>query len=112
MSTPNLGLETVPSNSLQPSIPLNDALQLIDALLHLAVVDKDLAKPPTTTEADIGKRWLVAASPTDAWTGQENSIALCTGTNLWRLIRPKEGMRAGVSDDSEDYRFTSVWVKV
>ena len=105
MSTPNLKLETVPSNSLQPSIPINDALQLIDALLHLVIVDKDLSKPPTTTDADIGKRWIVAASPTDAWTGHEKEIALCTGTNQWRLIPPREGMRGWVSDEGKEYRY-------
>ena len=107
MSTPNLGLETVPSNSLQPSIPLNDALQLIDALLHLTIVDKDLAKPPTTTAADSGKRWIIAASPTDAWEGKEKHIALCTGANLWRFIQPKDGMRAWVSDETKEYRYQS-----
>ena len=113
MSTPNLGLETVPSNSLQPSIPLNDALQLIDALLHLTIVDKDLSKPPTTTDTDIGKRWIVAASPTDAWAGHEKDIALCTGANLWRYIQPKDGMRAWVSDEALDYRYVSdVWKAV
>ena len=105
MSTPNLGLATVPQNSLQPSIPLNDALQLIDALLHLSIQDKDLSKPPATTDADSGKRWIVGPSPTDAWAGHEKEIALCTGANLWRFIPPKEGMRAWVSDESHDYQY-------
>ena len=106
MSTPNLKLETVPSNSLQPSIPINDALQLIDALLHLVIVDKDLSKPPATTDADIGKRWIVADSPTDAWAGHAKEIALCTGTNQWRFIPAKEGMRAWIIDEAVDARFS------
>lgn len=104
-NTPNLGLPTLPANSLQPSVVLNDALQLIDALLHLAVVDKDLAAPPTTTGADAGKRWIVGASPTGAWAGKAGQIALCTGAGLWRFIQPKAGFRAWVIDESADYRF-------
>lgn len=107
MSTPNLGLQTVPANSLQPSVPINDALQLLDALVQLAIEDKDLSAPPTTVAADAGKRWIVGASATGAWAGHDDEIALCTGAGLWRFIPPREGLRAWVIDELEDYRYTS-----
>ena len=107
MSTPNLGLETVPANSLQPSVPINDALQLLDALVQLAVEDKDLSAPPTTVAADAGKRWIVGASATGDWAGHDDEIALCTGENLWRFIVAGEGFRAWVIDEAADYRYTS-----
>lgn len=107
MSTPNLGLETVPANSLQPSAPINDALQLLDALVQLAVEDKDLSAPPTTVAADAGKRWIVGASATGDWAGHDGEIALCTGADLWRFITPRAGFRAWVIDEAEDYRYTS-----
>lgn len=107
MSTPNLGLQTVPANSLQPSVPINDALQLLDALVQLAVEDKDLSAPPTTVAADAGKRWIVGASATGDWAGHNGEIALCTGAGLWRFIPPREGFRAWVIDEAKDYRYTS-----
>lgn len=107
MSTPNLGLETVPANSLQPSVPINDSLQLLDALVQLAVEDKDLSAPPTTVAADAGKRWIIGAGATGAWAGHDDEIALCTGAGLWRFIPPREGFRAWVIDELEDYRYTS-----
>lgn len=107
MSTPNLGFETVPSNSLQPSVPINDALQLMDALIQLAVVDKDATVPPTTVAGDIGKRWIIPASATGAWAGKTNQIALCTGATLWRFIMPRDGFEAVVLDENKRYRFMS-----
>ncbi|TDB26384.1 DUF2793 domain-containing protein [Stenotrophomonas sp. ATCM1_4] len=99
MSTPNLGLELVPSNSLQPSVPINDTLQAIDALLQLAVVDKDLAAPPTTVESDSGKRWIIGPAATGAWTGKSGQVALCTGATLWRFLEPRDGWEAVVLDE-------------
>jgi hypothetical protein len=111
MSTPNLGLELVPANSLQPSIPLNDALQVIDALLQLAVEDKDLTAPPATVESDSGKRWIVPTAATGAWAGKTGQIALCTGAGLWRFIEARTGFRAFVIDEGADYRFVAgTWV--
>ncbi|MBB4126212.1 hypothetical protein GGR77_001502 [Xanthomonas translucens] len=90
MSTPNLGLQTVPSNTLQPSIPVNDHLQVIDALLQGAV-QGTLAAPPSTAAADAGKVWIVGASATGAWAGHDATLALCTGAGLWRFLTPRAG---------------------
>lgn len=108
MSTPNIGLETVPSNSLQPSVPINDALQVIDALLQLAVEDKDLAVSPETTSVDAGRRWIVGPAATGAWAGKERNVALCTGAGLWRFLVPRPGWEAVVLDEGPlgtRYRF-------
>lgn len=113
MSTPNLGLELVPSNSLQPSVAINDALQLLDALVQLAVESRTLTAPPTTTESDIGKRWIIGTSATGAWAGHDGEIALCTGANLWRFIEPREGFEGWDIGAGERVRYTSgAWVAV
>lgn len=110
MSTPNLGMPNVPTGTLEPSVPLNDALQLLDAVVQLAVEDKDLTAPPTTVSGDVGKRWIVGGSATGAWTGHDAEIALCTGADLWRYFDPKEGWVAHVSDENLRYEFDgSAW---
>lgn len=99
MNTPNLGLELVPANSLQPSVPLNDVLQVIDALLQLAVQDKDVTAPPATVESDSGKRWIVGPAATGSWSGKSGQVALCTGAALWRYLEPRDGWEAVVLDE-------------
>ena len=111
MATPNISLQTVPNGQTNISAAYNDAMQVIDALLHLAVEDKDLSAPPATVAGDIGKRWIIGAAPTGDWSGSAGKIALCTGENLWRIIDAKEGFEAWVIDESEKYRYESgAWV--
>lgn len=111
MSTPNLGLDEMPQNSFQPSVPFNADMQLIDALMYLAPLDKDLTTPPTTVAGDAGKTWIVGTAPTGAWAGHATHIALCTGAGLWRFFPPKAGWRAYVQDEAADYRYVgSAWV--
>jgi hypothetical protein len=115
MTTPNLALQEVPSGSLQPSVPVNDSLQVLDALVQLAVQDKDLTAPPATTAADVGKCWIVAASATGAWAGKDAAIALCTGVDAWRFLAPREGWTAAVLDEvgNPSYGFDgAAWVRV
>lgn len=107
MSTPNIDLPTVQSGQTNLSIAFNDAMQILDALTQLVVVDKDLSAPPSTVEGDVGKRWIVASSPSGAWAGHAGEIALCVGADLWTFIEPKDGFRAYVLDEDEDYRFLS-----
>ena len=106
-TTPNLELELVPQNSMQPWVAVNDALQVLDALVQLAVESRTLTVPPTTVTGDIGKRWIVAAAATGAWTGQEGKIALCTGATLWRFLEPREGFEGWDIGASERIRYTA-----
>lgn len=106
MSTPNIGLQTVPNGSTNISAAYNDAMQVLDALTQLAVLDKDLNAPPATVAGDAGKRWIVAAGPTGAWAGQAKAVALCTGANVWRFLPPAEGWEAWVVDEAKKYRYT------
>lgn len=112
MTTPNLDLETVPSNSLQPSVPINDSLQVLDALVRPGgiVQDKDLTTPPTTVSGDIGKTWIIPSGATGVWSGLTGQIALCTAAVTWRYFVPVEGWRAYVLDEDQDYIYSgSVW---
>lgn len=110
-TTPNLLLEQWPSGTPSGSVPFNEVVQVLDALVHLSVEDKDLTAPPTTVLADVGKSWIVGASATGAWAGKDGQIALCTAADTWRYLVPKEGWRADVRDEDIAYRYTgSAWV--
>lgn len=115
-TTPNLDLPQMPQNSLQPSVPYNEAMQLLDAIAVLVLEDLSLNDPPATVAADAGKRWIVGATPTGDWVGHTNDIALCTGAGLWAYITPKAQWRGWVLADggvaaNTYYRFNgAAWV--
>jgi len=112
MTTPNIPLEQVPSNTLSPGVVVNDAFQVIDALTRPGgiVQSRTLTAPPATTGADIGKRWIIAANPTGAWLNQAGKIALCVAANVWRFFAPSQGWRAYCLAESADVEYTgSVW---
>lgn len=109
--TPNVHLPQMPQNTFQPSVPYNEAMQLLDAIVVLVIQDKDLTAPPATVLADAGKRWIVGPAATGVWAGHDNDIALCTGANLWLYITPGPQWRGWVTDEGKWYRFTgSAWV--
>jgi hypothetical protein len=111
MSTPRYGLSTVPTNTTNPSVPVNDSLRLIDALLDTVVEDMSLTAPPTTVVGDIGKVWVPAATATGVWATHEDELALCIGADEWEFIVAAEGKKVRNLDDGDDYEFvSSAWV--
>lgn len=69
----------------------NEALVLIDALLHLSV-ESALPAPPSVDDSDIGKCWLIAGTPNGPWANRSGQIAIWTGGS-WRFLPPHAGMR-------------------
>ena len=97
-STPNLSLPTLPANSLQPSVVLNDALQLIDALLHLAVEDQalypSLQRGGDADLARLGRKYQAEMAPLaqayDAFVRRWNTAQ--------HLREDADGFRADAND--------------
>ena len=75
----------------QKEITHNEALVIIDALLHMAV-EAALPTPPAVTDNDIGKSWAINGVPTGAWANKAGQIAFWIGGS-WRFVVPHEGMR-------------------
>lgn len=73
MSTPNTGIPYVPEGTLDPAAGLNDALDVIDALLQTAVIDMTHTAPPGGSSD--GDLYIVASPATGAWAGHENDLA-------------------------------------
>lgn len=66
--------------------------------LHLSVLDRDLATPPTSPAA--AASYIVAASATGAWAGKSGQVALWSGS-AWVFAAPRIGWIAYVEDEAK-----------
>jgi hypothetical protein len=96
--TTNLALPLVEGAQAQKHVTHNEALRILDTLVQLAVLDRDLNAPPAAPSE--GQRWIVKASPapTGAWTGHPNQIAAWQDA-AWQFNTPKLGWVAYVVDE-------------
>jgi hypothetical protein len=103
MSTsPDFGVPLIAAQQVQPEVTHNEAVVLL-TLIQKGVINATTSTPPgTPTEGDA---YIVAGSPTGAWTGKANTIAIfyngswkfwpgnnATGTQITPASR-HEGMR-------------------
>lgn len=104
-----LQLPFIEAAQAQKHVTHNDGLQILDRLVQLMVLDKDLATPPGSP-AD-GDRYIVAGSPTGAWTGWPGRVATYQD-GAWTSSTPREGWLAWVHDERLLYVHTSsAWVE-
>ena len=90
----------------QKELTHNEALAMIDALLH-PVVEAIVTEPEQPlAQSDSGKCWLVGPNPSGAWTGEAGNLA-CWANGSWRFLPPAEGMQLWNSQESCDYRYIS-----
>lgn len=94
--TTNLRLPLLAAAQAQKHVTHNEALLKLDALLHLEVIDRDLAAPPESP-AD-GDRYIVAAGASGAWAGEDGHVAAWQD-GAWRFHAPQTGWRAYVRDE-------------
>lgn len=107
-NTTNLALPLIDQNQSQKHVTHNESLRALDAIANLAVIDDALSAPPGSP-AD-GDRYIVAAGPTGAWTGQAGKIAAWQD-GAWRFYTPKSGWLAFVASKSEMHIWTgAAWV--
>ena len=94
----NLALPFIEGGELLPDVTLNETLRLIDTLVQLAIVDRDLNAPPGSPAE--GQRWIVKASPspTGVWAGHGNHIAAWQDGD-WVFCLPQVGWLAYVVDE-------------
>ena len=95
--SPLLALPYLAASQAQKHVTLNDALSLVDGLLHLSVTSRVLATPPVAPVD--GNRYLVATSATAEWLGHAGHVALrVAGT--WRFLVPRAGWRAWIEAEN------------
>lgn len=95
-TTPKLLLPYLATGQAQKEITHNEALNDLDALVQLRVLDRDLATPPGSPAE--GAAYIVAAAATGAWSGQSGKLAFYYSG--WRFKTPLSGWRAYVVDES------------
>ena len=94
--TTHLAMPFIEAAQAQKHVTHNEALLILDAIVMLSVLDRDLATPPATP-AD-GDRYLIAASATGAWSGHDGKIA-ARQDGAWTFHTPKEGWFVWIADE-------------
>jgi hypothetical protein len=99
MPTANLALPYIEAAQAQKHVTHNEALARLDALVQLAVQDRDLGAPPASPVD--GQCWIVKASPTPtgAWAGHGNHVAAWQD-GAWQFSAARLGWIAYVVDEA------------
>lgn len=107
-NSPILALPLIQPSQAQKHVTHNEAVLLLDALLHLAVISRALTTPPATpAEAD---RYIVASGAVGDWAGQAGRIAL-RQDGVWRFLVPNPGFRAWVQAENTAAQWNgTAWV--
>lgn len=95
-STPHLALPLIAAAQAQKHVTHNEALASLDALVQLAVKERNRTAPPASPEE--GDRFLVGANATGAFADQEGRIALFD-LGSWRFFAPRAGWRIYVENE-------------
>src|SRR3954451_24400637 len=107
LTSPNLALDYI---AAQREVVHNAAIRALDALVQLAVHDRDLAAPPGSPGD--GDRYVVAASPTGTWTGHAGHVAAWQD-GAWHFYAPRVGWLVDVADEGKLVVWDgSAWVDI
>lgn len=87
-TTPKLLLAQISQSQSQKAVTMTADLRMLDYLVQPTVINQTNTAPPGSPSD--GDTYIVAASPTGAWTGQAKSIAYYN-TSGWIFSAPSEG---------------------
>jgi len=94
--SPNLGLPFYQTKQNEFEVQHNEALLILDALVMLAVIDRDLAAPPASPT--VGDRYIVKAPGTGDFAGKDDQIAQYD-IGGWNFYAPQAGWTCYVQDE-------------
>lgn len=91
---------------------MNAALRVLDWAVMPRVLDRDLATPPGSPAN--GDAYIVAASPTGAWSGLATRLVRWSAqTGAWDAVTAKRGWEVWVEDEGARVRFDgSAWAAI
>lgn len=109
-TTAHLALPFIMAAQAQKHVTHNEALRLLDGIVQLAVLDRDLTDPPANPTE--GARHIPAPGATGVWAGWDGSIAYWID-GAWMRILPAPGWLAWVEDEAQLVVWTgSAWIPV
>ena len=109
MQTPSLGLPYIAPQQAQKHVTVNEAVRMLDALVQITVLDRDLAAPPPSPTA--GDRYIPGSGASGAWSGQDNMLAAYQD-GAWAFYPPSAGWLAWVADEDRLYVYDGAgWVQ-
>jgi hypothetical protein len=91
--TPHLALPLLAAAQAQKHVTHNEALAMLDALVHLAVKERGRGVPPGAPAE--GDRYIVGPEAAGTFAGHEGDVALFD-LGIWRFLVPKPGWCAYV----------------
>jgi hypothetical protein len=94
--SPLLTLPYLAAAQAQKHVTHNEALSMLDGLVHLAVISRVLTVPPSSPTD--GDRYLVPVAATGVWATHIGQIALRM-EGAWRYVTPREGWVLWVSNE-------------
>jgi hypothetical protein len=100
--TARFALPLLMAGQAQKEVTHNEALTLVDALLHPIVETMALAVPPGAPLA--GQAWIVGAAPSGAWAGHAGALAIWTDGG-WRFVAPRAPLTVWVRDQGVQARW-------
>lgn len=104
--TARLRIPLIAAAQAQKHVTHNEGMTLLDTLVQLSVIDKDLASPPPASQE--GDTYIVAAGAAGDWLGWETRVARYID-GIWRSYLPGAGQGSGwlawVQDEEQLYVF-------
>lgn len=94
-ASPNLSLPFILPSQAQKHVTHNEGMQILDAVVQLAVRSATVSVPPTSP--DQGARHILPANASGSWSGQGHKLAVFT-ENTWVFHDPKPGWVAWVEE--------------
>jgi hypothetical protein len=101
--TSNLSLPFILPSQAQKHVTHNAALQMLDAIVQLAIVTNAATPPDNSAE---GACYLVDVSPIGAWVGKAGMVAL-RQDGAWVFLQPRDGWQAWFLADARTRVFQS-----
>lgn len=107
-TTHTLKLPYIMAAQAQKHVTHNEALRMLDAIVQLSVLDKDLTLPPGSPSE--GDRYIVSGSASGDWAGQGDAIAAWQD-GAWAFYAPATGWRAWIEDEGTLFVFDGTeWI--
>ena len=97
-----LKLPFILESQAQKEVTHNEALEIIDVLLHPYAISIGESEPPKDLRP--GDCYIVGDAPLNSWERHANKFAYYT--NGWNFIEPFEGFTVWVKDKLQHYTYS------